>query len=344
MKQRMTKLRDKITFELLRKLLGYFISIAVVKYIYDHIEELKIITRLEFIDFIYLYLIFTLYLVAVSWRSIYILKKLKVIISFWEWFRLCMLGRLLNKFVSQGGNIYKSIKLKNDHKVPYAAFISSLASFLWLDVSLNLSVSLFAIIFCVPSMKIFEHSAILIIFLLLMFVLFIPIVIRLSAKKVKIQAKVINMMSIKVSQVIKTTLDIILDKKILVKVTLTGIMCLFLHYLLLCIAAKSLGINLGFIELLIFLSFLKLSLIVNITPGNIGVREILYGILGSSFGLKVSEGILLSALLRVNSYVVLVSLGLFFGGRTLLRDIKGKTGNIKSSSQNDSNDNEEYPG
>ena len=88
----------------------------------------------------------------------------------------------------------------------------------------------------------------------------------------------------------------------------------------------------------------KLGLIVNITPGNVGAREIVYGALGSSFGLNFSDGIILSTLLRVNSYVVLVSLGLLFGGRTLLADAKGKTTNVKTNKINDFKDKENSSG
>ena len=152
----------------------------------------------------------------------------------------------------------------------------------------------------------------------------------IGAEKIKTHARFINMAITKINQVIEATLNIVFDKEILVKVTLIGIVSIFIHYLLLYFAAISLGIRLGFVELLIFLAFIKLSLIINVTPGNVGVREILYGALGCSFGLKVSEGILLSALLRINSYIVIVSLGLIFGGSTLIRETKRNTTNVKT--------------
>ena len=61
-----------------------------------------------------------------------------------------------------------------------------------------------------------------------------------------------------------------------------------------------------------------------ISPGgNLGVREILYGLLGAQMGIGETEGILASVTIRVLSFLTLIVLGVSFGGIGLLRNPSG---------------------
>jgi len=74
-------------------------------------------------------------------------------------------------------------------------------------------------------------------------------------------------------------------------------------------------------NLALFLAFYNMSLYLTITPGNIGVREIIFGALASALGVGMAEGIIASAVHRVAVYIFLFPGGMFFGGLHLF----GKT-------------------
>ena len=70
---------------------------------------------------------------------------------------------------------------------------------------------------------------------------------------------------------------------------------------------------------MLYAILLKLSLLVNITPGNLGLRELVYGQLSQALGTGVEASILVSGIIRMVTYLLLSVLGVLFGGLALLR-------------------------
>ena len=67
---------------------------------------------------------------------------------------------------------------------------------------------------------------------------------------------------------------------------------------------------------------LKLSNQVIITPGNFGIRELTYGIIGTQLNISMADGVIISILLRVVGTSVVIITGFLMGGIELLLDKK----------------------
>jgi uncharacterized membrane protein YbhN (UPF0104 family) len=89
------------------------------------------------------------------------------------------------------------------------------------------------------------------------------------------------------------------------------------------VALSGLGIEVGVGALALFLAIWQLSSLFIITPGNLGVQEIVYGVVCSAVGIGMAEGVVVSGLIRVIQYLVIFPLGLLCGGWGLVR----RTGN-----------------
>jgi uncharacterized membrane protein YbhN (UPF0104 family) len=89
---------------------------------------------------------------------------------------------------------------------------------------------------------------------------------------------------------------------------------------------QAVDVNLPFGTLAVFYALYRLTFHVNITPGNIGIRELAYGLLCAQADVGMSKGILVSAELRVLSMVVLLVLG----GLLAWRDLKNAWLDISS--------------
>jgi len=68
----------------------------------------------------------------------------------------------------------------------------------------------------------------------------------------------------------------------------------------------------------LFFTVLTLLNQIVITPGNLGIKEVAYGVLAQQLQIGMAQGILVSLILRVLTLVVTTALGLAFGGRGLL--------------------------
>ena len=71
--------------------------------------------------------------------------------------------------------------------------------------------------------------------------------------------------------------------------------------------------------LALFYIILKISTEILITPGNIGPREVAYGVLSESMGIGMGQGIAVSVIIRVLGTGTVLVLGSCFGGIDLLR-------------------------
>lgn len=86
------------------------------------------------------------------------------------------------------------------------------------------------------------------------------------------------------------------------------------------------GIEPNVPDLALFLALYKLSTLVVLTPGNLGIREMAFGFLSQALGIGMAEGILASAMLYAVHSSLVIPLGLAFGSSHLFSHEKsGKT-------------------
>jgi hypothetical protein len=71
--------------------------------------------------------------------------------------------------------------------------------------------------------------------------------------------------------------------------------------------------------LAVFYALFKLSFYINLTPGNLGVQEVVWGKLSELMGIGMAQGVLVSAFVRVVSTGVILVLGIALGGWDMLR-------------------------
>ncbi len=79
------------------------------------------------------------------------------------------------------------------------------------------------------------------------------------------------------------------------------------------------GIKAGMAPLALFLVVIILSNRVVLTPGNLGLRELAFGIASDQMSIGMTQGILVSAIIRVIGIFFTAILGIIFGGITLLK-------------------------
>ena len=83
-------------------------------------------------------------------------------------------------------------------------------------------------------------------------------------------------------------------------------------------AADALGAGVSVGEAALFLALVQMSSLVVVTPGNIGVRELAFGLIGSALETGAVNGLLISAVTRATGVVALV---LAAGAATVLERV-----------------------
>jgi uncharacterized protein (TIRG00374 family) len=235
------------------------------------------------------------------------------------WFRIFMLGRFLNTVIPQMGNIYRCVVLKQDHNLSYTSYISSFASFAWVDTALNLIFALITILAAGSTIRMAGLPAWQVVSALIGLVIAGPIVAEFIFGLIKVKNKSLAWIHSKLSTVLTTSVNTLRDGIYLSSITITTIVSFIIAVAEFYVCFLGLGLSVDLTTLILFFAILKICDVIVITPGNLGVREIAFGLITQQTGLGMTEGILVSVVMRILSTLLVFALGIFFGGIGILR-------------------------
>lgn len=305
---------------LLRWLLAAVFMVLVAWYLAQHSDELYFLLNLDWRFLVLLCLTYVIYLVIYAWRFLVIMRhhQLRGII-FWKWFQIFIIGRFLNKYIPQGGNIYRGVRLKTDCQFSYTNYTSSFVSSTWLGTILDLILSFVLTAAFEPTLRIGPYSALVAIVAALVLVVGGPILLHWFSSQVHVQARFLVRIHKILSDILSVSVANIKNTRFAVRVSLLGMLSFLFTALNFYLALQMLQVPVTIPVVAIFVCLRKLSLVVNLTPGNLGVQELAYGFLGSALDIGMAQGIVASGILRMVAYVVLSVLGTLFGGLAMLR-------------------------
>ena len=292
----------------------------IVYFLIKNKQDLKVVFDINPI-YLTLFFIFSILgqsLVAYRWRIV-LHKCSGKTIAFFKWLRYFILGRFLNLIAPQLGNLYRSVALKKDYGITYTDYISSMASYTWMDTCLNLLFAWIVIAVVDIRLKIGQVSALAIVTLILIFAFIMPVIFEYLFSKKMFKRKFLKWAQSKVHEVLTTALQNVRDVNFIFKIISTAVLAFVYTIAMLYFCFKVFDITISLPALSLFYVIMRISNLVIITPGNIGLREIAYGIIGSQIGISMTEGIIISIILRIVNNLVLLVLGTLYGGIGLLK-------------------------
>jgi uncharacterized protein (TIRG00374 family) len=238
-----------------------------------------------------------------------------------EWFKLAVLGRFLNHFVPQLGNVYRSLQLKEKFQINHTVYASSFVSFIWLDLCANLLIAIAAFHYFKFDLVIFNISLLTLFYVSLSGLAITPFLIYYLSR-FEVRRGRFKWLKSRFDEAINTTINAVKSPTFLLTffsfTLLSSGMMIAIFYLIF----GGIGVEVKTLELIIFNLIHRLASNVVITPGNLGIRELVFGALSASFSMGLASGVIVSGVLRVLSFAILVALGFALGGRHLLLEKK----------------------
>lgn len=312
----------------IKSFLKYSITLVIFAYIAYSLSKPEqwnaiknSLKEMDPIYFIYLYGVFMIYLLFASLRMLLFARKFGLKkITFKKWFQIFVLSRFLNKFLPQGGNIYRAMILKKEYKLSYKEYTQSFIGFTWIDVQVNL---IWIALFTLRSnldIQILGLSPSICAILAFLATLIIPIILYQLIQSLKIQNKLFQ----KLMHSYRVTMHIIKDPVFLLKAFMYSSLSFLTYLWMLDLSFSSMQIELHLVQIAVFAAILKSGSYLIITPGNIGITELACGYLGETSNIPFSVGVLAASILRAVSYLVVITLGPSFGGIPLLKEIRKK--------------------
>jgi uncharacterized membrane protein YbhN (UPF0104 family) len=109
------------------------------------------------------------------------------------------------------------------------------------------------------------------------------------------------------------------DSAFILRYVALNLVAAAMHAAILWLAFDTVGGGLSFGRLMLFQVLLKFTSLVQVTPGNIGLTELAYGVLAEAASGGAQRGIAASLLIRALSTPVTVALGVVLGGIAFLQ-------------------------
>ena len=299
------------------------VSLAYILYLFwdkrDQVRTLLVNIKLQYI--LVIMAVQIIFLILQAWRYQIVIEKCSgTKIPYKPWLKLFILGRFLNRFVPQLGNLFRSMKLKQDYRVSYTDYISSFLAFAWLDTIFNLAVALIVILVTASKFKIGSFNAEYVLLVIIAFVLAVPVLLNLLFKSINFKTKFIKWLHSKISEVFAVNINNLKDISFLLKTAALGLLVFISICVILNTCFVGLNIRTQIAAIVLFCALHKLSLFVSITPGNIGVQEIAYGVLGELMNIGMEQGILVSVIIRIAGTIVVSVWGILCGGIELIKN------------------------
>ncbi len=315
--------------KIFKKILNIIILIACVGYIihffWTNRDSIEVAFQMGPTLFVSLLATVIVYYISTAYRFLIIVRKCSgQALGFYAWFKVFILGRFLNLFVPQAGNVYRAMKLKTDHNISITRYIASFSSFAWMDTTFNLFCASIIILILNPGLKIENIIAWQIMAVFTVILILAPIIAERILRRMRFKNRWLNWLSTKLSEVLTVTLANLKDPKFLFDVIALGIFVLIVTAGFFYLSFYSFDIHMDLPTLSVFYALFKLGSIVNITPGNIGVQEVAYGFLADSLGIGMAKGILVALFIRVFGTAIGMLLTVTTAGNDLLEAIRNK--------------------
>ncbi len=258
-----------------------------------------------------------------GYRFFLVVKKLShQKIGLWMCIKSVILNRFLSACAPQTGNVYQSILLKQKYQVSYTQFISSLVALTWFDTCLNLSLALIFIVIISPTITIGNFLASHVLSLLILVIFILPVAFESLLSRFNFKNKISVWLHGRLSELFSSVISSVKDIRHLSRLLGTGVLSFLNTLVIFYLCFKSIGISLDWAAIAFYHVILKLLNTILITPGNIGVREIAYGIISEQMSLSMGEGIIVSMVMRIIGMIVILSAGTVLGGLALLKQQK----------------------
>jgi len=243
-----------------------------------------------------------------------------------EWLGLSFMTTLGNMIAPlSGGLIARAAYLKHRHGFSYTQFVTSLtANYLINFIMVSVSGLIVLTALHRPFTYFWELTCVFLITLLILICLMLT-----PPRELTWNNRLIH----KINDAIRGWSDIKGDPALVLRLSFCTLLNILLGGVIYQAAYRSYGLAVSFdLSLLVYL-LASFSILVNLTPGNFGIQEVIVAVTSELFGVGAAYGVIVSLLLRLTGLMVAFIPGLLFS-YLLSRELKAKRVPTAHTSEN----------
>lgn len=221
------------------------------------------------------------------------------------WFRIFVVSKAMNMILGQLGNVYRAVSLKRIYGFSYSKVGGTYFTFSLLDALLNCLLMAVAVAIWNPSLRLAGLPVLPVAAAMAGAVALSLPLMAVIGRAVARRTLGSDGFAARTARKASEILTSVTDLRLMATVCGIGFLAFLLNMATVYFAFAGMGHWLDMASLVIFVAILRFSYVVIVTPGNLGIRELAYGFLSTAMGMEMSQGLVVSALLRFSTYAVL---------------------------------------
>jgi uncharacterized membrane protein YbhN (UPF0104 family) len=230
-----------------------------------------------------------------------------------------VLGRFLNLFVPQAGNVYRAIELRRRFDVPVQSFLVAFVNAPWLAMILNFLFGAASVGLLAPGASLAGWPLWLLLAGATVATTLAPIVALLTLPLLPERVRWAAWLRGRLGEMVRVTLESVQEPRYLARVAWWTLLAFVQASFMLWVGFVALGLPSGVAEAIAFYVLVQLATYVQLVPGNLGLQELAFAALAAGFGASVADGVLVSSIVRVTGVIALVAAALPMGGLEAVR-------------------------
>ncbi len=241
------------------------------------------------------------------------------------WLRIYFVSRLVNFFVIQGGNLFRLFVLKKKYGFSYAHSIGVTALLIWLNATIALLASSYLLATIEWDSNSFGVSLFASSVLALAGVLCLPLmivwVVGVSENSRLLPTKMLEPL-LKVSSYFVETI-----KNHQLMAQICALSCVHFAFFIGVnyFSFRALGQEVDVAAACLFTTALVFTRYVNIVPGNLGLSELIGGLVSEMLGIGFGSGLLVVGIVRMIEVLIILLFGLVYGKLLILDFLRNRS-------------------
>ena len=229
------------------------------------------------------------------------------------WLGVYFASRLANLFVVQGGNIFRLVYLKKKHNFSYTNSIGVTGFLIWLNAIIALSTTTYFLVSFDRSYFIEDVSLLTWCAYILLVLIVLPFIAGSAGyliKKSSVGQSRVAVPLVEISEFFTATVS---NHYLFLRLALLSAVHFFLFIGVNYFSFRAIGEPVSVATACVFTSFFVFTRYINVVPGNLGVSELVGGLVSEQIGVGFGNGLLVTTIVRMTEVALVLFLGLVFG-------------------------------
>lgn len=229
------------------------------------------------------------------------------------WLRIYFVSRLVNFFITQGGNLYRLFVLKKNYGFSYTNTVGVTVFLIWINAAIAVLASAYALNGLEYDFQFSGLSLLWWCALLLIGLMTAPLIAILLTDRRWMASIAGHKFVVPFLHVAEFFTNTIKNIRLFAVITILSVIhfCFFLGVNYFSFRAIGQQIDIGIV--CVFTTAFVFTRYINVVPGNLGVSELVGGLMSEQMGVGFSNGLIVSGIVRMVEVLVILLTGLVYG-------------------------------